>query len=309
MPSFPRHLTPMLRTRRFTAGLAATSALLAASVGAAQATWHSAGAGQAQSVAASVPPGSVPGTVVSAKDVSLSWTAGTMSDATIGYTLSRYDATSGTPQTIGAGCGGVRTSTGCTEANVPAGSWAYTVTPVVSTWTGAESAKSATVTISDLANAGFESGLTEWTTSPASLVQTVTTFTSSDSNRATYGPHAGANFAVLTAGAQGVYTALSRSFHANAGQTISGWAFFKAGDYAPYNDDGAVMIEQGGVAVAPPVFAAGVATVGDYGRTPWTEWRYTFPTSGTFTISAKVQNVRDSGQVSWLGLDDIRITP
>ena len=105
-------------------------------------------------------------------------------------------------------------------------------------------------------------------------------------------------------GAANVYSRISQSFSADAGDTISGWAFFSTSDYQPYNDDGAVVIQQNGVDLAV-LFSASVASVGDGGTSPWTFWTYTFTASGTYTLDARVRNIADGGGVSWLGIDDI----
>jgi hypothetical protein len=147
-------------------------------------------------------------------------------------------------------------------------------------------------------NGSFETGdLTGWTASPAGLVSVVSSYD-------TFTPVHGNFFALLEAGAgTGVYTTLSQTFSANAGDTILGWAFFQANDYMPYNDDAYVRIVQGNLIL----FSSSVSAVGDYGFTPWTFFAYTFPSSGTFTIEAGVRNVEDNALSSVLGLDYVRL--
>ncbi len=63
-----------------------------------------------------------------------------------GYTVARYtSASGGTAVAAGGGCAGTVTTLSCIEQSVPGGSWFYTVTPVISLWAGAESARSAAV--------------------------------------------------------------------------------------------------------------------------------------------------------------------
>jgi hypothetical protein len=75
--------------------------------------------------------------------VTVSWTAATLSGGgtVTTYTVRRYD-TGGNPQTVGSNCSGTVTGLSCTELNVPNGTWQYSVTPVMSSWVGAESARS-----------------------------------------------------------------------------------------------------------------------------------------------------------------------
>jgi len=146
-------------------------------------------------------------------------------------------------------------------------------------------------------NGSFETGdLTGWTASPAGLVSVVSSYD-------TFTPVHGNFFALLEAGEEGVYTTLSQTFSANAGDTILGWAFFQANDYMPYDDDAYVRIVQGNLIL----FSSSVSAVGDYGFTPWTFFAYTFPSSGTFTIEAGVRNVEDNDLSSVLGLDYVRL--
>jgi hypothetical protein len=359
---------------------------------AAQAAWLAAGTGGPAITASSLPAGAVPTVAASGRDVTVSWTAATMSSATVGYVVHRYDAVSGTTQTVGSNCANVATSVTCTEATLPAGNWKYAVTPSYASWTGTESTKSATVTTpppaptSPSASATSSSGITvSWTAAsgatgyqvlrgtsaggPYALVASPTatsygdtgltasttyyyvvtaTFNGAVSARSAeagattpamlvangdfeggslsswtnapapassgttavqtgfdgYTPHAGSYFAVVVPGAADTDAHLSQSFTVAAGQTISGWAFFDGKDYMPYNDAGAVVIQHGGSDVAT-VFAGSIGTLGDYGTTGWTQWTYTAPSSGTYTVDARVRNGTDGGQDSYLGIDDV----
>jgi hypothetical protein len=85
------------------------------------------------------------------RTITVSWAATTLSNGepVNGYLVTRYDAATLTPQTVGSGCEGTVTTTTCVENGVPAGQWRYSVTPVLATsWSGPESAKSSPVTLS-----------------------------------------------------------------------------------------------------------------------------------------------------------------
>lgn len=80
--------------------------------------------------------------------VVLTWAASTLSTGAPvdGYVVRRYDAGTGTSQTVGSGCAGTVVATTCTELGMPAGNWTYTVTPVLSgNWRGAASVPSGEV--------------------------------------------------------------------------------------------------------------------------------------------------------------------
>ncbi len=122
------------------------------STGAAWAFWlatTTAGSNGA-SAATSVNAGATPTASAVGPSVTVSWAASTLASgqAVTGYLIKRYDASTLVAQTILSACAGTVTSTSCVESSVPTGTWKYSVTPVFATnWVGAESAKSATVTV------------------------------------------------------------------------------------------------------------------------------------------------------------------
>jgi hypothetical protein len=115
----------------------------------AQAAWSSGGSGSASSLAYTMPAGGQPATRVSGTSVTVRWPAALFPDnqSVAGYVVRRFDATTGTPATVAAGCSGTVATTTCTELNVPTGTWTYTDAPVQDNWTGAESAPSTPVTV------------------------------------------------------------------------------------------------------------------------------------------------------------------
>ncbi|MGX9899809.1 cadherin-like domain-containing protein [Arthrobacter sp. SA17] len=126
--------------------------LLATSLaaGAAWAYWsaESLPGGGGGATAASVNRGTVPTAVVVGHSVTLNWAATTLTTGTpvSGYLVKRYSGTSG--QTVLAGCAGTITGLNCTETGVPAGIWSYSVTALfAANWAGAESDRSAAVTV------------------------------------------------------------------------------------------------------------------------------------------------------------------
>ena len=263
------------------------------------ATW--AGAPSPDSATVTTPPSVPTGVSASAASsaaITISWDAA--SGAT-GYQVQRAEI-SGGPYTLIA----TPATTSYRDDGLAASTAYYYV--VMSTFDGAVSPASSeagatTVAASEFANGDFETGsLSPWTStpgpsSPGASVQ-------SDFNG--YQPHGGSSFAVVAPGAQDTYTHLTQPFTATAGQTVSGWAFFDGEDYLPFNDDGAVVIQQGGSDLAT-VFAASIGALGNYGKTGWTAWSYTVPSSGTYTVDARVRNRGDGSVPSYLGLDDVTV--
>jgi hypothetical protein len=114
----------------------------------ASAQWSAAGSGSGYSKARQMPTGNTPATAISGRNVTVSWTGNALGGTPVnGYVVRRYDASTGTLQTIGAGCSGVLTVPNCTENAVPPGTWQYTVEPRHSNWFGTESPTSANVTV------------------------------------------------------------------------------------------------------------------------------------------------------------------
>jgi hypothetical protein len=115
--------------------------------GAAYAAWSGNGATTAQVQAATMPSGSAPTVSATGHSITVSWSGGTLLGQSVnGYTVKRYDA-AGVAQTVGAGCSGTITALSCTESSVPAGTWHYTVTPLLYSWLGIESPASSAVTV------------------------------------------------------------------------------------------------------------------------------------------------------------------
>ncbi len=113
------------------------------------ATWLTTGAGTGAGAATAMPTGTAPAGSASGATVSLSWTAAELGNgvAVAGYIVTRTNAATGGPGTVGGTCAGIVTTTSCTDTSVPAGPWIYTDTPVQLSWTGGVSPTSATITV------------------------------------------------------------------------------------------------------------------------------------------------------------------
>ncbi len=151
-----------------------------------------------------------------------------------------------------------------------------------------------------LNNEGFELGdFTDWdvTIPPGGTADVTTSGQGKTANDGSY-------FALLKTDGPGSYTTVSQAITAQAGDTISGAAFFQAGDYLPYDDNAYVRIlSEDGSEVVAELFFNSVLCVGDFGSTPWTGWEYTFVTSGNYILEARVSNYLDSVLDSYMGLD------
>ncbi|MDX6372104.1 MAG: hypothetical protein QOD98_1092, partial [Nocardioidaceae bacterium] len=108
--------------------------------------------GNGAAAASGVNQGATPTASATGASVTVSWAATTLANgqAVSGYVVKRYDAGTLAAQTILTACTGTVATTSCVETGVPNGSWKYTVTPVLATsWQGAESTKSAAVTVNN----------------------------------------------------------------------------------------------------------------------------------------------------------------
>ena len=190
----------------------------------------------------------------------------------------------------------------------------------------------------------MKTGLTGWTVNKdtTGAVAVVTQFTGrggTDPNTgvsvgpAIYNPVEGDHFALLTTASSGSDTTLSKAFAiGQGGQLISFAAFFDAGDYAPYNDYGDVVLYKDSTPLVSPFCTAknihggdgldanppvpllaplpNGATVrdgvGSYGSTPWTTVQYKITTPGNYSLVARTANTGDDALNSFLGLDDVQ---
>ena len=113
------------------------------------AAWSAPSTGSAGGGATTMPGGQAPSGGASGSSVTIGWPAATFPSgaAVSGYLVSRFNAATGSPATVGAGCSGIVTGTGCTEQSVAAGTWVYTDTPVQLGWTGTPSAGSPPISV------------------------------------------------------------------------------------------------------------------------------------------------------------------
>ncbi len=143
------------RTRSLLLGLAA--GLLLGPAASADAFWISPGAGAGTGPTATMPAGNPPAASVSGQSVTVSWAQSSFGAGLLGtyagggYSVTRYAGGGSTPITPSANCattiGGAGATLQCIEAAVPYGTWQYVVTPVLNSFTGAASAKSAAVSV------------------------------------------------------------------------------------------------------------------------------------------------------------------
>lgn len=137
-------------------------------------------------------------------------------------------------------------------------------------------------------NLGFEDGTTGWTVSGnGGATTSIGGFT------AAYGTW----FGYVQSDQQDVYQTLTQVISLTAGQTVKGKVGFGTTDYLPFNDDGFFSIN------GSNIFAASVASVGDFGSSGWTNWSFTAPTTGSYTLQLGVRNRFDGGVPSFAVLD------
>ncbi|MFG6494570.1 HYR domain-containing protein [Fictibacillus sp. UD] len=157
-------------------------------------------------------------------------------------------------------------------------------------------------------NPSFETGdFTGWNVNvpTGGSATVVTSFTTPFAPVVTFSPVQGNFFAVLKTDGSGNFTSVSQTFFACAGDQISGWAFFQSPEVPPtqFNDFAEVRILSGATLVATPYFAS----VNSTGDTGWSNWTYTFLTSGTYTLEARITNVGRAAVDSFMGLDAINL--
>lgn len=137
--------------RRLLLGLL-TVALVLACASPATAYWQAGGAGAGQAPVGTLAAGARPTATLVLGTVTVRWAQTSFGGAALGgysgggYTVRRYLVGGGTAVTPGGSCAntisGTAATLSCQERNVAPGEWAYTITPVLHTWTGDEGARS-----------------------------------------------------------------------------------------------------------------------------------------------------------------------
>lgn len=113
------------------------------------AAWNATASGTSWSRAMAMPAGNTPSAVSSNGNITVSWAASLLPNSApvAGYRITRYAEGSATPETPGGTCNGTVAALTCTDPSVPDGRWQYTVTPRQGAWQGAESGRSAAISV------------------------------------------------------------------------------------------------------------------------------------------------------------------
>ena len=168
---------------------------------------------------------------------------------------------------------------------------------------------------SQIINGGFESGdLTGWTPSSFRVFAV-----GGAGNQGIPGPgdpqfgwqpSQGTTFGWLFSGDfPGVYTTLSQTFAAEAGDVLSFDTYFDAGDFLPYNDNGYVRIVNLADSSSMTLYAKSVADVGNFGGDGWRSLSYGIPSAGLYLLEGGVTEGLDFQHHSALGLDNVVLVP
>lgn len=134
------------------------AAVLLSTAAPARAHWSAGASGAGAASVATMPAGQRPSGSASGQTVTVSFAQSTFAGANLGtyslgaYRVRRYAASGGSAIVPGAGtCAsdvtGSAATLQCAETSVPYGTWTYTVTPLLGSFTGSESPASTTVTV------------------------------------------------------------------------------------------------------------------------------------------------------------------
>ena len=106
-----------------------------------------------------------------------------------------------------------------------------------------------------------------------------------------------------------MYTTLSQTFTASAGNELTFDTFFDAGDFLPNNDSGYVRVVNVADESAVVLYAKSVADVGNFGGDGWRSLSYVIPLDGTYRLEAGVTEGVDFQNHSAMGLDNVVLVP
>jgi hypothetical protein len=239
--------------KRLLVAVPAGAALAAVSI-VAVAAFTSRGAGLPTVHAATMKSATAPTVAVAARNVTATWTQGTMSNnvAVAGYVVKRYPAAGGIAVTVGSGCSGSVAALTCTENAVTPGSWRYTVTAAQGVWRGTESGLSSTVTVGSPTLS-----LSSSSVAPAHpLTAIVTNFADGDSVSFHLGSAAGTviGTSVTASSAAGTHGSASGTVTIPAGTTSGNYTVYAVGT-SPDQATAGVLVD----ATAPTVSASAIA--------------------------------------------------
>jgi hypothetical protein len=148
----PQVRQPGPRRKARIAGVAAAALVISWGAPAANAYWQTLGSNPGGATADSILAVAAPTPSAAAGAAVVSWVQSTTAAGrpVSGYTVARYpSATGGVMVAAGGACAGTITTLTCSEAALPAGTWYYTVTPLLASWAGPESARSGGVAAGD----------------------------------------------------------------------------------------------------------------------------------------------------------------
>jgi hypothetical protein len=157
----------------------------------------------------------------------------------------------------------------------------------------------------DIINGGFETipSLTGWTLNNAS-------FGGVNSTGMPLSAHSGSRMGRITSGiATNTYTTLSQTLDLSIGDELEGWVRFFSWENTSSRDDAYVRVLSGGTSTV--MWSGGNPAAPNYitaGSTPWTQWSWTAPMSGQYTLQFGVRNGVDNVHSTSLFLDDVTLT-
>lgn len=203
--------------------------------------------------AATVNKGNTPTATVSGRDVTLSWTASTLSGgrAVTAYAISRTNTSPGSLSTTVAGtCASTPSSPPCTDKGLPengtsATTWKYKVTPKFDLWTGTASTAGTLVTVP---GPTLALTTTSFTTSGGTTTSTVANYFDTEVAHFCLGTSAAADTTTCTGA--GLHTLGTKSVGASGGTTTKSLTIpaLPAGSYTLYAK-GSAGSDPAGVAI------------------------------------------------------------
>jgi hypothetical protein len=105
-------------------------------------------------------------------------------------------------------------------------------------------------------------------------------------------------------------TFLSQTLSLNQGEVVSGWSFFFSGDAEPQDSAWVRVLDSNGSLLGAPWYqVSGSIAAAALPTSPWTQWQWSAPASGNYTIQLGMSTSGANNNASYGFFDGLMVQP